>query len=145
MNRNHPIWCCDVVILYYQRYLWHVRMAKLLGLCGMLAAVNLRETSAIPLYLGDIPNSNMVLDCNGQAFDAIGHASRLGGGARNPFGQDYERLRNWADICDLDSDGDGMTNGEELGDPLCQWRSAADDGLLMSVVGHPGLNCEKVR
>jgi hypothetical protein len=28
----------------------------------------------------------------------------------------------WAGICALDSDGDGRTNGEELGDPSCTWR-----------------------
>ncbi len=35
----------------------------------------------------------------------------------------YRRLRNlpglWAAICPLDSDGDGYTNGQELGDPSC--------------------------
>ena len=25
-------------------------------------------------------------------------------------------------LCHRDSDGDGLTNGEELGDPACSWR-----------------------
>ena len=33
----------------------------------------------------------------------------------------------WAGLCPLDSDGDGATNGEELGDPDCNWvRGQAD-------------------
>ena len=53
--------------------------------------------------------------CNG-----LGHTSCQGGGAFNAFGVDF--LSNdyeWAAICALDSDGDGDTNGEELGDPCC--------------------------
>lgn len=30
-----------------------------------------------------------------------------------------------ADICGADSDGDGQTNGQELGDPECVWTSGA--------------------
>lgn len=48
------------------------------------------------------------------------------GGPRNPFGLDVGATLNgadvnWSAICDLDSDGDGYTNGEELGDPSCMW------------------------
>lgn len=43
------------------------------------------------------------------------------GGPRNDFGLDVQRtLRggpNWQALYDLDSDGDGFTNGQELGDP----------------------------
>lgn len=118
---------------------------RLLGVTGGALVVLglLREAAALPSYLANIPNSNFVKDCSGAQFNAIGHNSRFGGGARNPFGMDYERsqTRTWAEICPLDSDGDGMTNGEELGDPLCEWRSSADDGMLMMVVGHPGIDC----
>ena len=31
-------------------------------------------------------------------------------------------LQTWsAELCNADSDEDGRTNGEELGDPDCQW------------------------
>ena len=46
-----------------------------------------------------------------------------GGTARNPFGRDVEaRLTprgdaDWAALFDLDSDGDGFSNGEEMADP----------------------------
>ena len=49
------------------------------------------------------------------------------GGAVNSFGFDVSlRLVNgnadWPALCDLDSDQDGFSNGEELGDPECTWR-----------------------
>lgn len=47
---------------------------------------------------------------------------------RNGFGIDFATHRTvWATnddwgLCDLDSDGDGIRNGDELGDPQCVWR-----------------------
>jgi MYXO-CTERM domain-containing protein len=49
------------------------------------------------------------------------------GGPRTAFGQDVEQYTNrnqnpdWSELYDLDSDGDGYTNGEELGDAYGQW------------------------
>ena len=39
-------------------------------------------------------------------------------------------------LCEADSDGDGLTNGEELGDPCCEW-SAAADALAAATGGKP--------
>jgi dopamine beta-monooxygenase len=39
------------------------------------------------------------------------------------------------ELCRKDSDGDGKTNGEELGDPKCVWNGNAPDGKAVS---HPG-------
>ena len=43
-------------------------------------------------------------------------------------------------LCETDSDGDGKTNGEELGDPACNWKPGPvpqrNTGL-----SHPGI-CE---
>lgn len=49
----------------------------------------------------------------------------FGGGPRNAFGLDVDRTLvngnvDWQAICDLDSDGDGYTNGQELG-AGCDW------------------------
>ena len=38
-----------------------------------------------------------------------------------------------------DSDGDGRTNGEELGDPTCEWQKSSPTPLL-PVVSHPGIS-----
>ena len=59
---------------------------------------------------------------------------------RNPFGLDFAKhgFKWTAELCERDSDGDGLTNGQELGDPHCTWHvgmpSPSGD-----VRGHPGL------
>lgn len=58
------------------------------------------------------------------------HISVGGGGPRNVFGQQVEANLTegdrgnvqWALIFDLDADGDGCSNGAELGDPGGTWR-----------------------
>jgi len=64
----------------------------------------------------------------------------------NPFGEDWKASGfQWTrELCELDSDGDGYTNGEELGDPCCLWvPGRGTDGALDSVEGfapsHPGM------
>ncbi len=52
-------------------------------------------------------------------------------------------------LCEADSDGDGLTNGEELGDPCCEWSAAAAAAAAMDggrsthpvviIASHPGL------
>jgi len=54
------------------------------------------------------------------------HVDPQGDGDRNVFGIDYENapgggLFPWPELYDLDSDGDGQTNGVELGDPDGTW------------------------
>ena len=55
------------------------------------------------------------------------HVNARGGGARNAFGRSFAAANNsWtANLCNQDSDGDGFTNGAELGDPDCMWRRGA--------------------
>ena len=43
-------------------------------------------------------------------------------------------------LCETDSDGDGKTNGEELGDPLCTW-SPGNVPTRTTAITHPGV-CE---
>lgn len=63
---------------------------------------------------------------NGSRFNCSNcHVSSGGGGARNPFGADVldivggsSSIKFWSpELAALDSDGDGFTNGQELGDP----------------------------
>lgn len=59
-----------------------------------------------------------------------------GGSPRNPFGRDVEATLSagdvdWPAVCPLDSDGDGSSNGEELGDPDCGWTPS--DGRLTAI------------
>jgi len=63
----------------------------------------------------------------------------------NPFGEDWRSNGFvWTkELCELDSDQDGYTNGEELGDPCCVWTTASSQVMLNSVDGflpsHPGM------
>lgn len=59
--------------------------------------------------------------------------------AYNLFGRDVIRWRDWKKICWMDSDKDGNTNGQEMGDPCCTW-SPGDDSLKYRVwnLTHPG-------
>lgn len=68
--------------------------------------------------VGQIPNGNINRCANC-------HVRSSGGGPRNAFGQAVEAITGrgsspfWtAALAALDSDGDGVTNGMELGDPL---------------------------
>ncbi|XP_062622232.1 uncharacterized protein LOC134283766, partial [Saccostrea cucullata] len=73
-------------------------------------------------------------------WQGVGHEARGGGGQRNPFGLNFNREGNtWTStLCRMDSDGDGKTNGQELGDPDCEW---TPNNEPKSVVGlsHPVL------
>ena len=43
-------------------------------------------------------------------------------------------------LCEADSDSDGWTNGEELGDPKCLWREGMQDPVA-AFISHPGSHC----
>ncbi|PAA77777.1 hypothetical protein BOX15_Mlig002911g1 [Macrostomum lignano] len=59
---------------------------------------------------------------------------------KNPFGFDFKAAgQQWtADLCRKDSDGDGLTNGQELGDPDCVWTVGAAPAR-MTGLSHPGI------
>ena len=59
----------------------------------------------------------------------------------NAFGTDIKDTLvdgkpDWASVCEIDSDGDGATNGEELGDSGCTW--VMGDENPVADVFHPG-------
>lgn len=60
----------------------------------------------------------------------------------NPFGSAFMAAGfQWtAELCAADSDGDGRTNGEELGDPCCMWKAGDEPSLYMAAFqpSHPG-------
>lgn len=48
--------------------------------------------------------------------------------------------RRWSEwLCIQDSDNDGKTNGDELGDPCCNW-NYGDTPLVTAHLSHPGDN-----
>ncbi|XP_064649344.1 temptin-like [Lineus longissimus] len=101
-------------------------------------------STAYPYLSGKIPNGDKVPDpCKPNSLWAgVGHWSPAGSNARNPFGLAFKAAGySWTQtLCKADSDGDGKTNGQELGDPNCDWvigkAPATSDGI-----SHPGI-CE---
>jgi hypothetical protein len=96
------------------------------------------DLMARPARVNQIPN--------GQKYSCQGcHFNPGGGGARNPFGETVnDNLENgqvrWDLIFNIDSDGDGRTNGEELLDPDGNWsQGQANPGNLEDVT-HPGVS-----
>ena len=102
---------------------------------AMLAAL-LTGTLAHSEYRSRIPNGEVV-----PGVRALGHKNLKGGGELNPFGRDFKAagLRWTKELCRLDSDGDGESNGLELGDPCCVWSELSPIPPARSWrISHPG-------
>ena len=90
-----------------------------------------------PAYLYEIPNGQT---SPFQDNALTGHLSP-DGGSRNPFGEAFGSASKVysPDLCTQDSDGDGQTNGFELGDECCLWSKNSGDSVLVSTdLSFPG-------
>jgi hypothetical protein len=86
------------------------------AVCTLLAAPAAMAKPAFPSW---VPNGSE-FGCN------TCHDSAAPPVTWNAFGEDVLATMaadspNWGAVCRLDSDGDGATNGAELGDPDCEW------------------------
>lgn len=91
-----------------------------------------------------IPNGGQVPHpCKeGEIWGGVGHKVMHGGGQRNPFGDFFEKNgKVWSEaVCRHDSDGDGLTNGQELGDPDCIWTPGQTPNITeQNMISHPGI------
>eukprot|EP00117_Sycon_ciliatum_P032755 scpid73886/ scgid4089/ Temptin len=75
---------------------------------------------------------------------SIGHVAQCNGppsGAGNLFGRAFVASNQaWMTVCPQDSDGDGYTNGEELGDPSCTFTTGTTPERSTNL-SHPGFAC----
>ncbi len=97
------------------------------------------EADARAVRPGLIPNG-FVFNC------ATCHISPGGGGPRTPFGEDVRPLvlsgqtNFWSpELAEIDSDGDGFTNGQELGDPEGAWEPGDPSPGDTANVSNPGV------
>ncbi|KAK6967850.1 Tyramine beta-hydroxylase [Biomphalaria glabrata] len=94
------------------------------------------------IFQQSIPNGDAVPHpCKpNNLWEGVGHFNDQGTGFRNPFGEDFEKEgKMWTEaLCRKDSDGDGLTNGQELGDPDCVWKENTLPSRLNGL-SHPGV------
>lgn len=103
--------------------------------------------SSFHFYARYIPNGDKVSFRDGSRefpWQAIGHSlpNAFPQLQRNDFGRAFARAgyRWTVELCKADSDGDGLTNGEELGDPACTWQYGQPHPETAKRVRHPGVD-----
>jgi dopamine beta-monooxygenase len=95
------------------------RMLLLFAILGVPQWASAEDNYTLRIPNGENPALGGLQTC------VICHVRPQGDGDRNDFGFDYENtpgLFNWPELYALDSDGDGQTNGMELGDPDGLWQ-----------------------
>lgn len=107
-----------------------------------IACVSLSfPVQARPFRVDDIPNGSKFtcLNCHGDT--KASYNTDFGSDARTyliPNGGAVSTQHiEWAPLCPLDSDRDGWTNGEELGDPNCVWKPG--DPNPKGLITNPGV------
>ncbi|KAE9012304.1 hypothetical protein PR003_g14904 [Phytophthora rubi] len=105
-------------------------VAALLTIATPIAHIDAHE-----MYVSMIPNGASV-----PGVKALGHVNPNGDGTVNGFGEDFaSSFYVWTkELCNKDSDGDGQTNGQELGDPCCEWDLLSLSARWTEGVSHPG-------
>src|SRR5690242_17205318 len=87
----------------------------ILIICGAALMLGVQVASALSSYVSQVPNGsvNSCSTCHGAS----------GPPALNPFGNAFlNNNANWdKTLASQDSDGDGYSNGTELGDPQGVW------------------------
>jgi hypothetical protein len=92
-------------------------MKKFLALACIFTPLTLITGSLVfskPFRVGKMPDKGKNFGC------AACHINPMGGGERNPFGKDYEKIgleardNYTAELGKLDSDGDGASNDQEF-------------------------------
>ena len=87
-----------------------------------------------------VPNASAISTLGGYSSSCQTCHVNENGGLLNPFGAQVRDTRtgglpDWSRLYNLDADGDGFSNGYELGDPAGQWRAGQPDP--MGTVTHP--------
>uniref|UniRef100_K3X0X4 Temptin Cys/Cys disulfide domain-containing protein n=1 Tax=Globisporangium ultimum (strain ATCC 200006 / CBS 805.95 / DAOM BR144) TaxID=431595 RepID=K3X0X4_GLOUD len=108
----------------------------LLSACvSTIAVLFMQHQSAFAYstFRAKIPNGYNV------TVKGAGHVNPYGGGVRNAFRLAFKTagLEWTVAFCQADFDGDGQTNGQELGDPCCEFTAANKKALWNLGVSNP--------
>eukprot|EP00759_Apiculatamorpha_spiralis_P048421 PhF_6_TR43632/c2_g1_i1/m.67037 len=104
-------------------------------ICQFVSIVFIQSVHSLEQYQQYIPNG-----ANVPGWPAVGHVSASATSTgRNRFGQDFQSAGfTWSvSLCQKDSDGDGFSNGAELGDPSCTWKIGNANPTGRTIT-HPG-------
>lgn len=82
-------------------------------------------SAAFQTYVDNIPNGKLI----GNDGYELGHPDPNDTANKTQFALDYKADPTWAVLCELDSDGDGVKNGAELGDDNCDGIPERTTGL----------------
>ncbi|CAH1788317.1 unnamed protein product, partial [Owenia fusiformis] len=110
----------------------------------IIVTLSITHLEAYKFLQGKIPNGdNVPHPCKSNyIWQGVGHKNANGGGERNAFGLDFNANgKVWTEaLCKADSDKDGKTNGEELGDPNCVWMEGQTPAITdTKKLSHPGV------
>ncbi|KAL3662953.1 hypothetical protein V7S43_011899 [Phytophthora oleae] len=111
-----------------------MKTVPFLAVAATTTALFSPEAAASKEFVALIPNGNNV-----PKTPAIGHSDGTGrSSATNAFGNAFaDAGKSWTSgLCQADTDGDGQTNGQELGDPCCEW-TVGSTPRWTSGVSHP--------
>ncbi|KAG6574722.1 Cleavage induced conserved protein [Phytophthora cinnamomi] len=111
-----------------------MKTARPAAILLVTVAAFVSEADASKEFVALIPNGGNV-----PGASAIGHSDNTGrSSATNAFGNAFaDAGKSWTlGLCQADTDGDGQTNGQELGDPCCEW-SVGSTPRWTSGVSHP--------
>ncbi|KAL4086057.1 hypothetical protein PRIC1_014679 [Phytophthora ramorum] len=106
------------------------------AVCAVAVACALPDAWAYKIFQAKLPNGGNV-----PGVAALGHERPDSGGPNNDFGLDFiGAMFKWSkELCEKDSDGDGQTNGQELGDPCCEFEHRKNERVQWTEgVSHPG-------
>lgn len=113
-----------------------MRTSSTLILATLAGAIALAGTArAQDDYVNYIPNGQVKSCLNCHPGGDTGQSNAFGQLVSNQSGKPPEQW--WPALFDVDSDGDGQTNGEELGDPCGDWLIGLDPPRT-TAISNPG-------
>ncbi|KAL3666375.1 hypothetical protein V7S43_008626 [Phytophthora oleae] len=111
-------------------------MRAFVDVIAAYAAFAVPRVAGYSMYAMRVPNGDKV-----PGVTALGHLDPILAGPMNEFGMDMiDANFHWTkEFCMKDSDGDGQTNGQELGDPCCEFVHRKNPKVRWTEgVSHPG-------